>query len=140
MYEKAPPAAAIEGAAAADEGEALVAGGWTEDAATGVRRRTLANGLAVNYKHSPHETQRGAVRLAVVGGRALEPADKPGAVLLGSRTIQEGGAFPPWKREQVGATRRVERRERERERETSSSALFVLFFCSSFAFLARLRE
>lgn len=31
----------------------------------------------------------------------LEAKDKPGAVAVGTRTMQEGGALGPWSREQV---------------------------------------
>ena len=31
----------------------------------------------------------------------LEAPDKPGAVAVGTRTMQEGGALGPWTREQV---------------------------------------
>lgn len=31
----------------------------------------------------------------------LETPDKPGAVAVGTRTMQEGGALGPWTREQV---------------------------------------
>jgi len=31
----------------------------------------------------------------------LEEKDKPGAVAVGTRTMQEGGALGPWSREQV---------------------------------------
>jgi hypothetical protein len=47
------------------------------------------------------EPQRVAVRLYVPGGRMLENKQKTGAVLLGSRTMQEGGAFLDMSREEV---------------------------------------
>ena len=39
------------------------------------------------------EPQRVSVRMYVPGGRMLESKTTPGSVLVGSRTIQEGGAF-----------------------------------------------
>ncbi|KAJ8608166.1 hypothetical protein CTAYLR_010305 [Chrysophaeum taylorii] len=68
----------------------------------GVRALHLANGARVVVKRLPHEAQRGALRIAAAGGRSLETAAcKQGAVALGARTLQEGGAFSPWSREQV---------------------------------------
>jgi len=66
----------------------------------GVRVSELANGARLLVKRSPHEAQRGALRLTCAGGRDGE-ANADGAAALGSRTLQEGGAFSPWSREQV---------------------------------------
>ena len=47
------------------------------------------------------EPQRAVMRLYVPGGRMRESKKQPGAVLVGSRTIQEGGAFLDMTREDV---------------------------------------
>ena len=47
------------------------------------------------------EPQRAVMRLYVPGGRMKESRKQPGAVLVGSRTIQEGGAFLNMTREDV---------------------------------------
>ena len=54
-------------------------------------------------KGLPHEAQRGALRLTMAGGREGEAALKSalGSAAVGARTLQEGGAFDPWSREQV---------------------------------------
>lgn len=68
----------------------------------GVRAIQLGNGARVVMRQLPHEAQRGALRIAAAGGRSLEKdACRQGAVALGARTLQEGGAFAPWSREQV---------------------------------------
>jgi len=71
----------------------------------GVRALRLGNGARVLMRRLPHEAQRGALRIVAAGGRSLETVDpageKQGAVALGARTLQEGGAFAPWSREQV---------------------------------------
>jgi hypothetical protein len=72
-----------------------------KDASTGVVQRLLANGIAVNIKSLDTEPQRGCIRVAVPGGRTSEPTDKPGAMLVGAKTIQEGGAFGTHSREEV---------------------------------------
>lgn len=67
----------------------------------GIEQRRLANGLRVNLVSMPAEPQRACVRLYVPGGRMLEKKGQEGSVLLGSRTIQEGGAFLDKTREEV---------------------------------------
>jgi hypothetical protein len=47
------------------------------------------------------EKQRVAVRMYVPGGRIVEEASLPGTVLLGARTMQEGGACKGASREEV---------------------------------------
>jgi len=88
-----PPAWAAGSEAAAGEGAAC--------ARTGITSRRLGNGLAVNYKAQAFEPQRAWLRLVAPGGRLAEPTDAPGAMAIGARTMQEGGAFGPWTREQV---------------------------------------
>ena len=64
----------------------------------------LENGARVVVKPLKHEAQRGAVRITAAGGTSVEKFKdlcKPGSVTLGARTLQEGGAFEPWTREQV---------------------------------------
>ena len=57
----------------------------------GTVQRKLSNGVRVNLMSMSGESQRVSVRLYVPGGRMRENKSKPGGVLLGSRTIQEGG-------------------------------------------------
>lgn len=66
-----------------------------------VLQKRLSNGLRVNMFSMSEEPQRASVRLYVPGGRMLESKEKPGAVLIGARTIQEGGAFLGVSREEV---------------------------------------
>jgi hypothetical protein len=65
--------------------------------------RRLGNGVRVGVSHNPHESQRGHLRLVAPGGRDMEKrlGFKKGAMAIGARTMQEGGAFGPWTREQV---------------------------------------
>lgn len=51
---------------------------------------------------SAAESHRGCLSIKIPGGRMLETPDKPGAVAVGTRTMQEGGALGQWTREQVG--------------------------------------
>jgi predicted Zn-dependent peptidase len=67
----------------------------------GTVQRQLQNGVRVNMISQNGEPQRASVRLYVPGGRMLEGKDTPGAVLLGARTMQEGGAFLSMSREEV---------------------------------------
>eukprot|EP01035_Chromulina_nebulosa_P019847 gene19847-25796_t len=67
----------------------------------GVVQRRLSNGIKVNLKSLSAEPQKANIRLYVPGGRLLEDKNKPGAVLLGARTMQEGGAFLSMTREEV---------------------------------------
>jgi hypothetical protein len=73
----------------------------TLDPVTGVAQRRLDNGVRINIKQSSHESQRGQMRIAVPGGRQLERHFGHGSVAIGARTMQEGGAFGSWAREQV---------------------------------------
>eukprot|EP00607_Mallomonas_marina_P007369 CAMPEP_0182419444 /NCGR_PEP_ID=MMETSP1167-20130531/3899_1 /TAXON_ID=2988 /ORGANISM="Mallomonas Sp, Strain CCMP3275" /LENGTH=1078 /DNA_ID=CAMNT_0024594381 /DNA_START=315 /DNA_END=3551 /DNA_ORIENTATION=+ len=67
----------------------------------GVIQRKLNNGIKVNIKSLAAEPQRVSVRMYVPGGRLLEHNSKPGAVSLGARTVQEGGACEGYSREEV---------------------------------------
>jgi hypothetical protein len=66
----------------------------------GINQKKLSNGMRVNLLTIESEPQRASLRLYVPGGRMLENK-APGAVLLGSRTLQEGGAFLSMTREEV---------------------------------------
>ena len=59
----------------------------------GIVQRKLSNGMRVNMVSMGDEPQKVSVRLYVPGGRMLENRNKPGSVFVGSRTLQEGGAF-----------------------------------------------
>ncbi|GMH94598.1 hypothetical protein TrVE_jg13582 [Triparma verrucosa] len=65
--------------------------------------RRLSNGIRVGVTASDAESQRGHLRLVAPGGRMGEKrlGFAPGAAALGARTMQEGGAFGCWTREQV---------------------------------------
>ena len=65
--------------------------------------RRLGNGMRVNVAQNPFESQRGHLRLVAPGGREAEKrlGFKEGSMAVGSRAMQEGGAFGPWTREQV---------------------------------------
>eukprot|EP01038_Epipyxis_sp_PR26KG_P008162 gene8162-11046_t len=67
----------------------------------GVIQKRLMNGIRVNLISQSGEPQRASVRLYVPGGRMLETRSAPGAALVGSRTLQEGGAFLTMTREDV---------------------------------------
>ncbi|XP_051119262.1 stromal processing peptidase, chloroplastic [Andrographis paniculata] len=71
------------------------------DEDTGIVQRRLSNGIPVNYKISKNETNSGVMRLIVGGGRAAENADARGAVIVGVRTLSEGGRVGNFSREQV---------------------------------------
>lgn len=57
----------------------------------------------MNVVKQEHESQRGQVRVTLPGGRQLESILGSGVVAIGARTMQEGGAFGNWIREQVCA-------------------------------------
>ena len=102
-----------------------LSGGGAENGASGFKghehgviMRRLASGVALNYRASGDEPQRACLRLSVPGGRASEQknthkeggkgegmedfwAPKQGAVALGARTMQEGGALGGLSRTQV---------------------------------------
>lgn len=68
----------------------------------GVVQKRLSNGIKINLKSLDSEPQRASIRLYVPGGRMLEDRkDSPGSVMLGARTMQEGGAFLDMTREEV---------------------------------------
>ncbi|KAG5532272.1 hypothetical protein RHGRI_026793 [Rhododendron griersonianum] len=71
------------------------------DMETGIIQQRLSNGIAVNYKVSRSETKGGVMRLIVGGGRAAEMPNSKGAVVLGVRTLSEGGRVGDFSREQV---------------------------------------
>ncbi len=65
--------------------------------------RRLSNGIRVGVGRNSAESQRGHLRIIAPGGRDAEKrlGFKSGSMAVGSRTMQEGGAFGPWTREQV---------------------------------------
>lgn len=65
--------------------------------------RRFSNGIRVGIARNPAESQRGHLRLVAPGGRDAEKrlGFKKGSMSVGARTMQEGGAFGPWTREQV---------------------------------------
>jgi hypothetical protein len=65
--------------------------------------RRLANGIRMGVAYNSHESQRGHLRIVAPGGRDAEKrlGFKKGSMAIGARTMQEGGAFGPWTREQV---------------------------------------
>lgn len=71
------------------------------DKETGIVQRRLSNGIPVNYKISKNEANCGVMRLIVGGGRAAETPDAKGAVIVGVRTLSEGGRVGNFSREQV---------------------------------------
>lgn len=83
------------------EGKAAAAAAASGSNPFGISQKRLSNGMRVNLISMDTEPQRAAVRLYVPGGRILESKDKPGSVLVGARTLQEGGAFLSMTREEV---------------------------------------
>eukprot|EP00252_Welwitschia_mirabilis_P010086 TRINITY_DN231_c0_g1_i1.p1 TRINITY_DN231_c0_g1~~TRINITY_DN231_c0_g1_i1.p1 ORF type:complete len:1279 (+),score=278.22 TRINITY_DN231_c0_g1_i1:185-4021(+) len=71
------------------------------DKETGIVQLHLSNGIHVNYKLSQNEAKGGVMRLVVGGGRARESPDAMGAVVVGVRTLSEGGRVGDFTREQV---------------------------------------
>jgi hypothetical protein len=65
--------------------------------------RRLGNGIRIGVAQNQAESQRGHLRLVAPGGRDAEKrlGFKKGSMAVGARTMQEGGAFGPWTREQV---------------------------------------
>ncbi|KAK8512681.1 hypothetical protein V6N12_075249 [Hibiscus sabdariffa] len=72
-----------------------------QDKETGITQLRLSNGIPVNYKISKNEARGGVMRLIVSGGRAAESSDSKGAVVVGVRTLSEGGRVGNFSREQV---------------------------------------
>ena len=69
---------------------------------TGVCARRMSNGIRLNYHYSDSESQRGHLRVTVPAGRIAETGKyKSGALAVGARTMQEGGAMLGLSREQV---------------------------------------
>ncbi|XP_076939981.1 stromal processing peptidase, chloroplastic-like [Bidens hawaiensis] len=73
----------------------------SHDIETGITQCRLSNGIAINYKISKTEKCGGVMRLIVGGGRAAETPETKGAVVLGVRTLSEGGRVGNFTREQV---------------------------------------
>ncbi|XP_078430545.1 insulinase (Peptidase family M16) family protein isoform X2 [Wolffia australiana] len=71
------------------------------DQETGITQCRLSNGIPVNYKITKNEAKGGVMRLIVGGGRAAETSDSMGAVVVGVRTLSEGGRVGNFSREQV---------------------------------------
>lgn len=65
--------------------------------------RRLSNGIRIGVGKNTAESQRGHLKIIAPGGRDAEKrlGFKSGSMAVGSRTMQEGGAFGPWTREQV---------------------------------------
>ncbi|XVE56311.1 hypothetical protein DITRI_Ditri03aG0228400 [Diplodiscus trichospermus] len=72
-----------------------------QDKETGITQCRLSNGIPVNYKISKNEARGGVMRLIAGGGRAAETSDSKGAVVVGVRTLSEGGRVGNFSREQV---------------------------------------
>ncbi|KAH7684401.1 C-terminal processing peptidase protein [Dioscorea alata] len=71
------------------------------DKETGITQRRLSNGISVNYKITKNEARGGVMRLIAGGGRAAETSELKGAVVVGVRTLSEGGRVGNFSREQV---------------------------------------
>ncbi|OWM81129.1 hypothetical protein CDL15_Pgr007160 [Punica granatum] len=71
------------------------------DEETGITQLRLSNGIRINYRVSQTESRGGVMRLIVGGGRAAETSESRGAVIVGVRTLSEGGRVGNFSREQV---------------------------------------
>ncbi|CAN6194219.1 unnamed protein product [Urochloa humidicola] len=71
------------------------------DTETGIAQRRLSNGISINYKITENEAKVGVMRLIVGGGRATEDSESKGSVIVGVRTLSEGGCVGNFSREQV---------------------------------------
>uniref|UniRef100_J3MG01 Stromal processing peptidase, chloroplastic n=1 Tax=Oryza brachyantha TaxID=4533 RepID=J3MG01_ORYBR len=71
------------------------------DNETGITQRRLSNGISINYKITQNEARVGVMRLIVGGGRATEDSESKGSVIVGVRTLSEGGCVGNFSREQV---------------------------------------
>uniref|UniRef100_A0A0E0AC26 Peptidase M16 N-terminal domain-containing protein n=1 Tax=Oryza glumipatula TaxID=40148 RepID=A0A0E0AC26_9ORYZ len=71
------------------------------DDETGIAQRRLSNGISINYKITQNEARVGVMRLIVGGGRATEDSESKGSVIVGVRTLSEGGCVGNFSREQV---------------------------------------
>ncbi|CAN4086580.1 unnamed protein product [Withania somnifera] len=71
------------------------------DNETGIVQRRLSNGIPINYKITKNEANCGVMRLIVGGGRAAESSHEKGSVIVGVRTLSEGGRVGNFSREQV---------------------------------------
>jgi len=63
--------------------------------------RRLSNGMAINLVRSTAEPDAVALRLSAPGGRAADDAERPGALLLATATMLQGGSVGAYSREQV---------------------------------------
>ncbi|CAM9381441.1 unnamed protein product, partial [Discosporangium mesarthrocarpum] len=80
------------------------AGGGGRGSGYGGERDHVSDGggcIRVNMGQHKYESQRGQLRIVLPGGRQLESALGRGSVAIGARTMQEGGTFGNWVREQV---------------------------------------
>lgn len=64
-------------------------------------RRRLSNGIPVSFHQSRSEPRAVCISLFFPGGYSTEPAEYQGALDLGAKTLQEGGAFKNVSRESV---------------------------------------
>ncbi|AQL04847.1 Stromal processing peptidase chloroplastic [Zea mays] len=71
------------------------------DSETGISQRRLSNGISINYKITQNEARVGVMRLIVGGGRATEDSESKGSVIVGVRSLSEGGCVGNFSREQV---------------------------------------
>ncbi|KAF0931421.1 hypothetical protein E2562_004549 [Oryza meyeriana var. granulata] len=71
------------------------------DNETGITQHRLSNGISINYKITQNEARVGVMRLIVGGGRATEDSESKGSVIVGVRTLSEGGCVGNFSREQV---------------------------------------
>uniref|UniRef100_A0A0E0C8Z7 Peptidase M16 N-terminal domain-containing protein n=1 Tax=Oryza meridionalis TaxID=40149 RepID=A0A0E0C8Z7_9ORYZ len=70
------------------------------DDETGIAQCRLSNGISINYKITQNEARVGVMRLIVGGGRATEDSESKGSVIVGVRTLSEGGCVGNFSREQ----------------------------------------
>lgn len=64
-------------------------------------KQSFMQNFSLNQQISKNEANCGVMRLIVGGGRAAETADAKGAVIVGVRTLSEGGRVGNFTREQV---------------------------------------
>ena len=75
----------------------------SDQVTTPMTLRRLNNGIRIGVTSTDTESQRGHLRVVAPGGRMAEErlGFKSGSMAVGARTMQEGGAFAKWTREQV---------------------------------------
>lgn len=71
------------------------------DQESGIIQRRLSNEIPINYRITQNEARGGVMRIIVGGGRATETSESKGAVVVGVRTLSEGGRVGTFSREQV---------------------------------------